>query len=49
MKKLKATLRGKKKIRFVELFLNFAKIGMFAFGGGYAMISMIENICVEQK
>ena len=33
----------------VELFLTFAKIGMFTFGGGYAMIAMIENICVEKK
>lgn len=32
-----------------ELFLTFAKIGFFTFGGGYAMISMIENICVENK
>ena len=31
------------------LFLTFAKIGLFTFGGGYAMISMIESICVEQK
>ncbi len=34
---------------FLELFLTFAKIGLFTFGGGYAMIAMIENICVEQK
>jgi chromate transporter len=33
----------------LDLFLTFAKIGLFTFGGGYAMISMIENICVEQK
>lgn len=33
----------------VELFLNFFKIGLFAFGGGYAMISLIENQCVEKK
>ena len=33
----------------LDLFLTFAKIGMFTFGGGYAMISIIENICVEQK
>lgn len=46
---MKATLSGKNKKGFVELFLNFAKIGMFTFGGGYAMISMIESICVEQK
>lgn len=33
----------------IELFLTFAKIGLFTFGGGYAMISMIENVCVENK
>ena len=33
----------------IDLFLTFAKIGLFTFGGGYAMISMIENYCVEQK
>lgn len=33
----------------IELFLTFAKIGLFTFGGGYAMISVIESICVEQK
>ena len=32
-----------------DLFLTFAKIGLFTFGGGYAMIAMIENNCVEQK
>lgn len=32
-----------------ELFLTFAKIGLFTFGGGYAMISVIENNCVERK
>ena len=32
-----------------ELFYIFAKIGLFTFGGGYAMISIIENICVERK
>ena len=30
----------------LDLFLTFAKIGLFTFGGGYAMI---ENNCVEQK
>ena len=33
----------------IDLFLTFAKIGLFTFGGGYAMISMIENNCVERK
>ena len=33
----------------LELFLTFAKIGLFTFGGGYAMISLIENTCVAKK
>ena len=33
----------------LELFFTFAKVGMFTFGGGYAMISIIENACVEKK
>ncbi len=33
----------------LNLFLTFAKIGLFTFGGGYAMISLIENQCVERK
>lgn len=32
-----------------DLFFTFAKIGLFTFGGGYAMISLIERTCVEQK
>ena len=31
------------------LFLTFAKIGLFTFGGGYAMLSMIEHVCVTEK
>ncbi len=33
----------------LDLFLCFAKIGLFTFGGGYAMIALIENACVEKK
>ena len=33
----------------VDLFLTFAKIGLFTFGGGYAMISLIEDSCVNLK
>ena len=33
----------------INLFLTFAKIGLFTFGGGYAMISLIESICVDEK
>ncbi|MBO4836094.1 MAG: chromate transporter [Clostridia bacterium] len=32
-----------------DLFLTFAKIGLFTFGGGYAMIPLIEDSCVEKK
>lgn len=33
----------------LDLFLTFAKAGLFTFGGGYAMISVIEHACVEKK
>lgn len=33
----------------LDLFLSFAKIGLFTFGGGYAMISLIDDLCVERK
>ena len=32
-----------------DLFWSFARIGLFTFGGGYAMISLIEDTCVEKK
>ena len=38
-----------KKHLLLDLFLTFMKIGLFTFGGGYAMISIIENECVEIK
>ena len=34
---------------FIDLFLTFFKIGLFTFGGGYAMIPIIESDCVEKK
>lgn len=37
-----------KKILF-DLLLTFLKIGLFTFGGGYAMLAMIENSCVTEK
>ena len=33
----------------LDLFLTFAKIGAFTFGGGYAMISILDHECVENK
>ncbi|MBQ7568546.1 chromate transporter [bacterium] len=38
-----------KSCGYLDLGLTFAKIGLFTFGGGYAMIPIIENLCVEQK
>lgn len=32
-----------------DLFVTFLKIGLFTFGGGYAMISIIEQNCVDKK
>lgn len=32
-----------------QLFTVFFKIGLFTFGGGYAMISIIEDACVERR
>lgn len=40
--------RGKMPV-LLDLFLTFMRIGVFTFGGGYAMIAMIEDICVEKK
>ncbi len=33
----------------LDLMLTFMKIGLFTFGGGYAMLSVIEDNCVEKK
>ena len=33
----------------LDLFLTFAKIGLFTFGGGYAMLSVISENCVDKK
>lgn len=35
--------------KLLDLFWTFFKIGLFTFGGGYAMISVIENECVNKK
>ena len=32
-----------------DLLFTFMKIGFFTFGGGYAMLSVIEDNCVEKK
>jgi chromate transporter len=39
----------KKAHILTDLVLTFMKIGFFTFGGGYAMIALIDNECVEKK
>ena len=37
------------KRKLSELLFTFMRIGLFTFGGGYAMISLIDSECVEKK
>ena len=39
----------KNKTNIFEMFLTFFKIGLFTFGGGYAMLALIESEVVEKK
>ena len=34
---------------YLQLFLSYLKIGFFGFGGGYAMLSLIQNEVVERN
>lgn len=42
-------MRVGKALKIKDLFLTFMKIGLFTFGGGYAMIPIIEDICVDKR
>ena len=33
---------------YLQLFISYLKIGFFGFGGGYAMLSLIQNEIVVQ-
>ena len=35
--------------KFAELFWSFFKIGLFTFGGGYAMLALLENEFVSKQ
>jgi len=35
--------------KLLMLFITFLKIGAFTFGGGYAMIPLIQKEIVEEK
>lgn len=36
-------------IRLTDIFLTFARIGLTGFGGGMAIVALIERICVKEK
>ncbi|MCR5153434.1 MAG: chromate transporter [Lachnospiraceae bacterium] len=42
-------MKEKKENILLKLFLSFFKIGAFTFGGGYAMIALLENEFVANK
>ena len=47
-----ATIKNKafkKMKKYLTLFLTMLKIGLFTFGGGYAMIALLENEFVSKK
>lgn len=37
------------KVTLPEIFLTFAAIGLTGFGGGMAIVAMVERICVREK
>ena len=37
------------KVRLTEIFLTFATVGLTGFGGGMAIVAMVERICVREK
>ncbi len=37
------------KVSLTNIFLTFAKIGLTGFGGGMAIVALIERICVKEK
>lgn len=39
----------KRHVELFRLFSVFFRIGLFTFGGGYAMISIVEDACVERR
>lgn len=45
---MKTHASGKRSM-LLPLFLTFLKIGAFTFGGGYAMISLLENELISKK
>lgn len=42
-------MKNNKSQLFLQLFLTMLKIGAFTFGGGYAMIALLENEFIQKK
>lgn len=42
-------LKWLKENKIIDLFLTFLKIGTFTFGGGYAMLALLENEFVSKR
>lgn len=40
---------SEKHVTLAEIFLTFAKIGLTGFGGGMAIVALVERICVKEK
>jgi chromate transporter len=40
---------SEKHVTLTEIFLTFAKIGLTGFGGGMAIVALVERICVKEK
>src|SRR6185369_288215 len=39
----------KKQVSLTEIFLTFVKIGLTGFGGGMAIVALVERTCVKDK
>lgn len=46
---MKSEMKKQKAKQYLLLFWTFLKIGLFTFGGGYAMIALLEKEFVEKK
>jgi chromate transporter len=40
---------NRERVTLTEIFLTFAKIGITGFGGGMAIVALVERICVKEK
>ncbi len=43
------TIKSTPKVRYMELFTSFLKIGLFTIGGGYAMVPLIQREVVNHR